>query len=171
MQTKVSSFIVIFEGYNIFGIVIQFGLSVHVCLLSGRTQISEHYILNCHPPHVKDSTSVFFAMCVVKSTWCWPKAAETCSGWQFYVLYSNICVRSDIKYRILMCNKPSNTTKWCPYKLYYWQDDMFRSIKGPSSGPVNSKVYKDITFLCLMVYCTLIFLVFHTTVWKTQELL
>jgi len=34
-----------------------------------------------------------------------------------------------------MYNKPSNTTNWCPYKLYYWQDDMFRSIKGPSSGP------------------------------------
>jgi len=27
------------------------------------------------------------------------------------------------------------------------------------------------TLLCLTVYCTLIFLVFHTTVWKTQELL
>jgi len=32
VQTKVSSFIVIFEGYNIFGIVIQFGLSVNVCV-------------------------------------------------------------------------------------------------------------------------------------------
>ena len=53
--------------------------------------------------------------------------------------------------------------------LYGQQSDVL--VNFTTDSPVSSKVYKDITLLCLMVYFILIFLVFHTTVWKTQELL